>query len=235
MNASLPGKGQPKKLLLIEDEEAIADILSYALRKEGYTVRSASTGAAGLRLLEQYQPDLLLLDVMLPDMDGFDICRRVASEHAIPIIMLTARDELIDKIVGLELGADDYMTKPFDIREVAARIKAALRRTQRHDGRSRIKLGERMHIQLDPAAREVFKDGHEIKLKPKEFELLLLLSEAPGRVFTREEILSQVWEMDYDGDLRTVDVHVQRLRKKLDTSLIDTVFGVGYKLRGAKP
>ncbi|RXZ82524.1 DNA-binding response regulator [Paenibacillaceae bacterium] len=224
--------GDQQKLLLIEDEESIRDILCYALRGEGYHVKSAATGAQGLQLLEQFQPDALLLDVMLPDTSGFELCKHISARYSLPILMLTARNEMVDKILGLELGADDYITKPFELREVSARIKAVLRRREKAVASSkapscRVRLS--LGIELDPEAYAVYKTGEEVKLKPKEFELLLLFWENPNRVFSREEILDRVWEMDYDGDLRTVDVHVQRIRKKLDASLIETVFGVGYK------
>jgi len=224
-----------KKLLVIEDDEAIRDLLTYALRGEGYQVIGAGTGKGGLRLLEQAEPDALLLDAMLPDASGFDICKEVSEKYSIPILMLTARTDTVDKIIGLELGADDYMTKPFELREVSARIKALLRRKEKADraGSQRVQIAQ--GVELDKKGYAVYKDGEEIKLKPKEFELLLLFHEYPGRVFSREEIVDRVWEMDYDGDLRTVDVHVQRIRKKLDVALIETVFGIGYRMgeRGA--
>jgi len=220
-----------KKLLIIEDDESIRDILTYALRGEGYSVFSAGTGKGGLRLLEQEEPDLLLLDAMLPDASGFEICKEVSAKYFVPILMLTARTDTVDKIVGLELGADDYMTKPFELREVAARIKALLRRKEKADIRfanRRIELAP--GIELDKRGYAIFKHGLEVKLKPKEFELLLLFHEYPRQVFSREEIVDHVWEMDYEGDIRTVDVHVQRIRKKLDMALIETVFGVGYRM-----
>lgn len=222
-----------KRLLIIEDDEAIRDVLTYSLKGEGYQVYGAGTGKGGLRLLEQTEPDALLLDVMLPDASGFDLCKEVSAKYSIPILMLTARTDTIDKIIGLELGADDYMTKPFELREVSARIKALLRRKEKADNRyaaQRVQLTQ--DVELDKKGYAVFKLGQEIKLKPKEFELLLLFHEYPGRVFSREEIVDLVWEMDYEGDVRTVDVHVQRIRKKLDTSLIETVFGIGYRLGG---
>ncbi|MFD2114308.1 response regulator transcription factor [Paenibacillus yanchengensis] len=220
-----------KKLLVIEDDEAIRDLLTYALRNEGYYVAGAGTGKSGLRMLEQFEPDVLLLDVMLPDISGFDICREVSEKYAMPILMLTARTDMVDKLIGLELGADDYVTKPFELREVTARIKALLRRKEKAEhrkGNVREQLVD--GVELDKKGYAVYKDGKEIKLKPKEFELLLLFYEYPGRVFSREEIVDRVWEMDYDGDLRTVDVHVQRIRKKLDIALIETVFGIGYRM-----
>ncbi|MFF2480323.1 response regulator transcription factor [Paenibacillus sp. NPDC058071] len=217
-----------KKLLIVEDDEAIRDLLTYALRGEGYQVLAAGTGKGGLRLLEQAEPDVLLLDAMLPDANGFDICRQVSERYSIPILMLTARTDTVDKIIGLELGADDYMTKPFELREVSARIKALLRRKEKAGAvQHRVRLSQ--DVEMDKKGYAVYKDGQEVKLKPKEFELLLLFHEYPSRVFSREEIVDHVWEMDYDGDLRTVDVHVQRIRKKLDASLIETVFGIGYR------
>lgn len=223
------------KVLAIEDEESIRDILVYSLRREGFHVKAAATGEEGMELLERFAPDVLLLDVNLPDADGFDLCKKVSSNMRIPILLLTARHDLVDKVLGLELGADDYMTKPFEIREVIARIKAVLRRRDiERNGAARplglISLSDR--LELDRSGHAVFRDGQPVKLKPKEYELLLLFRDHPNRVFSREEILDHVWEMDYDGDLRTIDVHVQRIRKKLEESLIETVFGVGYKWRG---
>ncbi|MEF2246255.1 response regulator transcription factor [Paenibacillus sp. IITD108] len=225
-----------KKLLVIEDDEAIRDLLIYAFKNEGYQVFGAGTGKSGLRMLEQTEPDALLLDAMLPDISGFDICREVSEKYSIPILMLTARTDTVDKIIGLELGADDYVTKPFELREVAARVKALLRRKEKAELRKGNQREQLVYgVELDKKGYAVYRHGEEIKLKPKEFELLLLFHEYPGRVFSREEIVDRVWEMDYDGDLRTVDVHVQRIRKKLDVALIETVFGIGYRMgeRGA--
>ena len=220
-------------ILIIEDEESIADILSYALRKEGFRVHSAATGQDGLRLFEGIDPDLVILDLMLPDMTGFDICKKLTAGSTVPILMLTAREDIIDKVLGLELGADDYMTKPFDVREVIARVRVLLRRKQQTSVSSSIKISEQ--IRIEPRSHTVVKNGEEIALKPKEYELLLLFAQHKNRVFTREEILDTVWDYAYDGDIRTVDVHVQRVRKKLNDGqlpIIETVFGVGYKMRG---
>ena len=220
-------------ILLIEDEESIADILSYALRKEGFRVHSAATGQDGIRLFEGIDPNVVVLDLMLPDMTGFDICKKLTASSTVPILMLTARDDIVDKVLGLELGADDYMTKPFDVREVVARIKVMLRRQQGTSVSSFIEVTER--IRIEPRAHTVFKNGEVVALKPKEYELLLLFAQHKNRVFTREEILDTVWDYAYDGDIRTVDVHVQRVRKKLTDGklpIIETVFGVGYKMRG---
>ncbi|MWC30951.1 response regulator transcription factor [Paenibacillus sp. MMS18-CY102] len=220
-----------KKLLIIEDDESIREIIAYAMRDEGYLVFEADTGKRGLQLLEQVGPDALILDVKLPDRNGFDICKEVYSRFPVSILMLTARSDFTDKMIGFELGADDYLTKPFELREVSARIKALLRRKEKADHRlagAHVTIAD--GVELDRSRRAVYKDNAEIKLKPKEYELLLLFWEHPGRVFSREEIVDYVWEMDYEGDLRTVDVHVQRIRKKLATGLIETVFSIGYRL-----
>ncbi|MEB1808497.1 MAG: response regulator transcription factor [Bacillaceae bacterium] len=225
-----------KRILVIEDDESISDIISYSLRKEGYFVQCAFTGKEAYSLMERMQPNLILLDVMLPDTNGFELCKKTVHDFPhIPIIMLTARNDIVDKILGLELGADDYMTKPFDIRELLTRVKVALRRGQRLANiETFMKINE--YIKIDPASRTVYKKDEEAKIKPKEYDLLLLFAEHKNRVFSREEILDYVWDMNYDGDLRTVDVHVQRLRKKLDCeslpSIIETVFGIGYKMKG---
>lgn len=222
-----------KTILIIEDEESILDILSYALRKEGYRVHGASTGEEGIRLFEGIDPDVVILDVMLPDQSGFDICKQLLATSTVPILMLTARDDIVDKVLGLELGADDYMTKPFDIREVLIRIKVLLRRAGNSTS-SYLRVNDK--VQIAPRAHIVLKEGEEVALKPKEYELLLLFAQHKNKVFSREEILDIVWDFDFSGDLRTVDVHVQRIRKKLDdpsrSSVIETVFGVGYKMKG---
>lgn len=217
-------------ILIVEDEESILDILSYSLRKEGYRVYGAVTGQEGLRLFEGLEPDVVILDLMLPDMTGFDICKQLTATSTVPILMLTARDDIVDKVLGLELGADDYMTKPFDVREVAARIKALLRRQNTSSITNYLVINDM--VRIEPRSHTVWKAKEQIALKPKEYELLLLFAQHKNQVFSREEILDTVWDFDYDGDARTVDVHVQRLRKKLGTSIIDTVFGVGYKMRG---
>ncbi|SES17509.1 response regulator transcription factor [Psychrobacillus sp. OK032] len=219
-----------KTILIVEDEESIYDILSYALRKEGFSVYGASTGKKALEYFQGIEIDLVILDLMLPDTTGFELCKEITSNSNLPILMLTARDDIVDKVLGLELGAEDYMTKPFDVREVIARVKVLLRRNSSQTPFHSIKVNESIHI--DPRAYAVFQDNEVVVLKPKEYELLLLLAQHKNRVFSREEILDTVWEMDYEGGLRTVDVHVQRIRKKLDSSIIETVFGIGYKMKG---
>ncbi len=218
-----------KRILIIEDEESIVDILAYALRKEGFSVLSASTGKAAIARFQGSEIDLVILDLMLPDTTGFELCKKIMAISNVPILMLTARDDIVDKVLGLEIGADDYMTKPFDIREVIARVKALLRR-QPKALYSYLAINE--SIKIDPRSHSVFKNDETVILKPKEYELLLLFVQHKNRVFTREEILDTVWAIDFEGGLRTVDVHVQRIRKKLDPSIIETVFGTGYKMKG---
>lgn len=224
------------KVLVVEDELSINDILVTALRTDGYTVRSGFTAKEGRSLVESFKPDIALLDLNLPDENGFDLCREIAEKYSIPIIILTARNDIIDKVLGLELGADDYITKPFHIKEVLARVKTALRCVEKYrtlNSSEFIKVTNTVYINLD--SRIVKKQEVEIKLKPQEYDLLEFLVKHKNRVFSREELLNLVWGYDYDGDIRTVDVHVRRLRGKLDSpgeqSIIDTVFGVGYVMR----
>jgi two-component system alkaline phosphatase synthesis response regulator PhoP len=221
------------RILIIEDEVAIADLLAYGLTKEGYVTSTAHNGADGLKKIESFKPDLLLLDWMLPDRSGLDICKKVTASHMIPIIMITAKSDIIDKIVGLEFGADDYITKPFDIREVLARIRTILRRftqANKPDEPSESTTIRFRDIEIEESERQVKKNGVLIELTPKEFDLLMTLYRYKGKIFTRAELLDFVWGYDYVGDTRTVDIHIQRLRKKLDTNdVITTVFGIGYK------
>ncbi|QHW29557.1 response regulator transcription factor [Paenibacillus rhizovicinus] len=222
------------KILIIEDEEAIADLLAYGLEREGFLARTASNGADGLRELERFRPDLLLLDWMLPDQSGLEICKKVTANYNLPILMITARSDITDKILGLEFGADDYITKPFDLREVVARIRTILRRIAQANQNTEVEAGDKVirlrHIAVTPEERLVTKDGEPVELTPKEFDLLLKLLGHRGKIFTRTELLDSVWGYDFPGDTRTVDTHIQRLRKKLDAGdLITTVFGIGYK------
>lgn len=221
------------KVLIIEDEEAIADLLAYGLSREGYQTRTASNGADGLREMEMFRPDLLLLDWMLPDRNGLDICKQVTSDYNIPIMMITAKSDITDKILGLEFGADDYITKPFDLREVIARIRSILRRIAQANRAEESAEEETIRfrdVEIVKRERLVRRQGEAVDLTPKEFDLLLKLCTNRGRVFTREELLELVWGYDYAGESRTIDNHVQRLRKKLDANdIITTVFGVGYK------
>lgn len=221
------------KLLLIEDEENFGEALQYQLEREGYTVERATDGIAGLRAFERSGPDLVLLDLMLPGISGEDICREIRKSSTTPIIMLTAKDQELDRVLGLELGADDYVTKPFSTREVIARVKAVLRRSsgETDGGRAVLEGGD---IRLDPDRFEVTVRGEPIHLPRKEFELLELLMENAGRVLTRETLIDRVWGSDYFGDSRTLDVHVKRLRAKSEADPHDpkhllTVRGLGYK------
>ncbi|UZW14177.1 response regulator transcription factor [Clostridium pasteurianum] len=224
-------------ILVVEDEFSINDILTVALTSEGYKVKSVFSSKEARRLMEVYKPDLILLDINLPDESGFELCRYVNAEYKLPVIMLTARNDVIDRVLGLELGADDYITKPFNIKEVMTRVKVALRRVEKYSdlgySESFVKLSKEISINLH--SRKVFKNDEEIKLKPKEYELLVFLLRNKNRVFSREEILDKVWGMDYEGELRTIDVHVRRLRARLQLdsgqTFIETIFGVGYALR----
>ncbi|WPS86281.1 response regulator transcription factor [Brevibacillus halotolerans] len=222
------------KVLIIEDEQPIADLLSYGLTLEGFRTRTSASGATGMMEVEQFNPDLLLLDWMLPDQSGLDICKRVTENYNIPILMITAKSDITDKVLGLEFGADDYITKPFDLREVIARIRTILRRVDQANMRER-DTGEDdvirfKNIEIVVEERLVKKEDILVDLTPKEFDLLMTLFGHRGRIFTRSELLDLVWGYDFGGDTRTVDTHIQRLRKKLDAGdLIITVFGIGYK------
>ena len=216
------------RLLVIEDEKPLADILEYHFKKEGYGVRSAYNGADGIRLVGEYQPQLVLLDWMLPDLSGVDVCKMLTEKYNIPIIMLTARGSVDDKVCGLSSGADDYITKPFELREVTARVKTILRRFEKTVTQQNIiRAG---NLVIHEQERIVCIDGCEVELTMKEFDLLLWLIKNPKKVFTREALLDEIWGYDFACGSRTVDIHIQRLRKKC--GLIEeilTVFGVGYK------
>ena len=220
-------------ILLVDDEANIVDLAGMYLEREGYRVEAAYDGAQALELTTELQPALVVLDIMLPEVDGFEVCRQIRIDSDVPIIMLTARDDDIDKIVGLELGADDYLTKPFNPRELVARVKAILRRSERSTRKQEaIHLGD---IRIDPASREVTVAGEPVELRTKEFDLLQTLAQNRGIVLSREQLLNLVWGYDFYGQTRTVDVHVAHLRKRLAASQqvrIDTVTGVGYKLVG---
>ncbi len=225
-----------KCVLIVEDEQAIMDILKFNFTKEGYRVVEAMDGEAGLSLALSENPDLILLDVMLPKMDGFEVCKKVREKSSVPIIMLTAREEEVDKVLGLELGADDYMTKPFSIRELTARVKANLRRTsidreQASGGNAEIISSGELSINLE--RYEVSKRGQVIDITLREFELLKFLAQQPEKIFSRENLLENVWGYEYYGDVRTVDVTVRRLREKIEDDpgmprYIITKRGVGY-------
>lgn len=219
-----------KKILIIEDEKPIADILKYGFEKEGVLVQCAYTGCEGFSMAQKEQPDLVLLDWMLPDINGVDVCRMLMEEYTIPIIMLTARGDVEDKLYGLESGADDYITKPFDLREVIARVRTVLRRFDKArglDDKEQMVCG---HLTVLEREHEVYHQGQRLSLTPKEYELLIFFLKYPRQVFTRTTLLDRIWGYDFAGDTRTVDIHVQRIRKKagLEKSLV-TIFGVGYK------
>ncbi|MCU0475909.1 MAG: response regulator transcription factor [Anaerolineae bacterium] len=221
-------------ILIIDDEQRIIDLARMYLEKEGYTVRSANDGALGYRQILDTAPALVILDLMLPGMDGLEICRKVRAVSEVPIIMLTARSDDIDKIVGLELGADDYLTKPFNPRELLARVKAILRRLNRDSvptAEAAVTVG---NLTIHPERRLVEVGDRSVDLRMKEFDLLLLLARNIGKVFTREHLLEVVWGYDFAGETRTVDVHIAHLRHKLKgmTPTIETVWGYGYKLEG---
>ncbi len=219
------------RVLVVDDEAHIVELARLYLAREGYDVEGVGDGAQALARFGQLKPDLVILDVMLPGSDGLTICREIRRQSQVPIIMLTARDEVTDKVVGLELGADDYLTKPFNPRELVARAKAVLRRSRsapKPDAKP-IRAGA---LTIDPARHEARFDQDVLKLRAQEFDLLTTLAAQPGRVFTREQLLRDAWGFDYYGQTRTVDVHVAHLRKKLEgTSVrIETVTGVGYRL-----
>ena len=219
-------------ILLVDDEPNIIELASLYLKQDGFRVMSAGDGLAALERIAQDSPSLVVLDLMLPKLDGWEVCRRVRAESDLPILMLTARDDDIDKIVGLELGADDYLTKPFNPRELVARVKAILRRTEprrAQDGEQALTIG---NLVVDPARREARVEGRLLDLRAKEFDLLLALVENRGIVLTREKLLDLVWGFDFYGQTRTVDVHIAHVRNKLagSTVEIETVWGVGYKI-----
>ncbi len=222
----------PQKVLIIEDDTHIAELLQMYLNKEGFDVSIAGDGVRGVELAEQLQPDLVLLDLMLPGMDGWAVCRKLRETSSVPIIMLTAKGELEDKVTGLNLGADDYIVKPFEMKEVLARIQAVLRRTDKDAPPAPKRLSfDRLTVDLD--SYELLVDGKRVDTPPKELELLFHLASSPNRVYTRNQLLDEVWGFDYFGDSRTVDVHVKRLREKLENVSplwrLKTVWGVGYK------
>ena len=220
------------KILIVEDDHNIADLLRLYLEKEGYEVQIASDGGKGVELFRRMQPDLVLLDIMLPVLDGWGVCRTIRAESQTPVIMLTAKGELDDKVTGLRQGADDYITKPFEMPEVLARIEAVLRRSGKNPDKHEKRLVFDKLI-IDMEAFELTVNGKKIPTPPKEMELLYHLASTPNRVYTRNQLLDEVWGFDYFGDTRTVDVHIKRLREKLqDVSPkweIKTVWGVGYK------
>ena len=221
-----------KKALVIEDDSNIAELLRLYLEKDGFTVSIAKNGAAGVAEFERSGPDLVLLDIMLPVLDGWSVCREIRAISSVPIIMLTAKGEILDKVTGLEMGADDYLVKPFEVGELIARVHAVMRRSDSAGGAANKRLVfDNLVIDMD--SYELLVNGKRIEAPPKEMELLFHLASSPNRVFTRNQLLDEVWGFDYFGDSRTVDVHIKRLREKLENVSekwsLKTVWGVGYK------
>ncbi len=220
-----------ERILVVDDEPNIVELATMYLEREGYRVESAFDGAQALEKIQEHEPALVVLDLMLPEVDGFEVCRQTRVKSDVPIIMLTARDDDVDKIVGLELGADDYLTKPFNPRELVARVKAILRRADRSPRPNDQPL-HLADLSIDPARREVTVGSEQIDLRAKEFDLLQAFAENKGIVLSREQLLNLAWGYDFYGQTRTVDVHVAHLRKRLKSSQvqIETITGVGYKL-----
>ena len=228
-----------RNILVVEDDPNILDLIRMYLVKEGFDVRIAADGGKALEEFSQGVPDLILLDIMLPVMDGWTVCAKIRETSKVPIIMLTAKSEVFDRIQGLEMGADDYIVKPFEMKELLARINAVLRRTEIPNDTSKKLTFDKLVINLD--SYELIVDGQKIDTPPKELELLYHLAATPNRVYTRNQLLDEVWGFDYFGDSRTVDVHIKRLREKIenvsDQWALKTVWGVGYKfeVKGGKP
>lgn len=229
---------EKQKILIVDDDESIAELISLYLNKECYETMMVYDGEAAVEAFPKFQPDLVLLDLMLPGMDGYQVCREIRSRSDTPVIMLSAKGEVFDKVLGLELGADDYMIKPFDAKELVARVKAVLRRyagrtpAETEEPKEQGEFVEYPNLKVNLTNYAVHYRGNPVDMPPKELELLYFLASSPNRVFTREQLLDNIWGYEYLGDTRTVDVHVKRLREKLpgdDTWSIATVWGIGYK------
>lgn len=225
-----------QKILIVDDDENIAELISLYLVKECFDTKIVYNGEAAIAAFEAYRPNLILLDLMLPGIDGYQVCREVRAKFSTPIIMLSAKGEVFDKVLGLELGADDYMMKPFDPKELVARVRAVLRRAQpsriEEANGERTKIVEYDGLIINLTNYSVVCDGHPVEMPPKELELLYFLAASPNQVFTREQLLDQIWGYEYIGDTRTVDVHIKRLREKVKDHLswgLSTVWGIGYK------
>ncbi len=221
------------KILVVDDDNNISELLKVYFTNEGYEVKTASDGVEGISYFKMYEPDIVLLDIMLPKKDGWQVCREIREMSSKPIIMITAKGEVFDKVLGLELGADDFLVKPFDMKELSARVKAVLRRYQAHANPDDDEVVKFENIEISRQKYELKLKGKSVDIPPKELELLYFLASNYNRVFTRDQLLDKVWGFDYLGDSRTVDVHVKRLREKLegasDKWLLKTVWGVGYK------
>jgi two-component system alkaline phosphatase synthesis response regulator PhoP len=225
-----------KKILVVDDEQSIAGAIAYAFKREGYEVEVACDGEEALSKTATFHPKVIILDVMMPKLNGYDVCRKLENRDDIGIILLTVKNDIVDKIVGLELGADDYMTKPFEIRELIARVKALMRRLDKNAQEPKQEAIRHGQLYLNMPQRSVQLHGDTLELTPKEFDLLALLLAHPDRVYTRDDLLELVWSMEYIGGTRTVDIHIQRLRKKLGEpyqALLQTVYGIGYKASSA--
>jgi DNA-binding response OmpR family regulator len=225
-----------RTILVVDDEQTLRETLAEALESEGHRVVTAADGREALVQFRAERPDLVLLDLMLPELSGIEVCRIIRAESGVPIIMLTAKDAELDKVVGLELGADDYVTKPFSLRELTARIRAIFRRSEQSAVDAPPALIDLGKVQIDLAGHRLLRDGRPVPVKPKAFELLAFLVRHPGRIFTRDQLLEQVWGYDYAGETRTVDVHVHWLRSQIEDNpgspvLLHTVRGVGYGFR----
>ena len=229
------------KILIVEDELTLQETLAYNLEHQGYQVFTASDGNKAIEMAKECNPDLILLDIMLPGIDGFEVCRILRKDMLVPILMLTARDDEIDRVVGLEVGADDYLTKPFSMRELVARVKALLRRVRQmqsnNPAEEKHQIFDFGNLRIDESRHEVSLDGNPISLKPKEYDLLLYIARHRGHILSREQILEEVWGWDYFGDSRTVDVHIRWLREKIESDpakpdRIITIRSAGYRFEG---
>lgn len=226
-----------QKILLVDDEPVIIDSLSYSLNREGFEVHSATDGAQALDVFEEVRPDLVILDIRLPSIDGLEVCRRLRSKSPVPIIMLTALGNELDRVVGLEVGADDYLPKPFSFRELLARIRSVLRRVDLDQRSGRPGIMQVGHLRADPTSRRVFKGDKEIQLSAREFELVTMLMTQAGRAVSRDELISKIWGSDWTGDPRTLEVHIRWLRLKIEDDpttprFVQTVRGYGYRFIG---
>ena len=224
-----------EKILVVDDEKSIADAIAYAFKREGYSIETAYDGEEALKKIETFKPHVVILDVMMPKMNGYEVCKKLGDRDDLGIVMLTAKNDIVDKVLGLELGADDYIVKPFDIREILARTKSLIRRLNKNINESEDEEIKIKDLRVILKQRKVLIKGEELELTPKEFDLLALLLSNLNRVYTREELLDLIWGMEYFGGTRTVDIHIQRLRKKLQEpyqDVIQTVYRVGYKAVG---
>lgn len=228
---------EKQRIMIVDDDPSIAELISLYLEKECYDTRIEGDGESALKTFTEYKPDMILLDLMLPGMDGYQVCRTIRNESDVPIMMLSAKGEVFDKVLGLELGADDYMIKPFDTKELVARVKAVLRRTanqHKHSEKSakQDNCVEYVGLQVNMSNYSVIYQDRTVDMPPKEIELLYFLASSPNQVFTREQLLDHIWGYEYIGDTRTVDVHIKRIREKLPENeywSISTVWGIGYK------